>query len=207
MIKRILLLATLVFALAVPGWSGDPIKGQAGYVICVACHGADGTGNVALNSPSIAGQEEWYLIRQIKNFKDGTRGKHPKDIYGMQMAPMSMTLTTDAAVEDVAAYINGLKAHKPEATIKGDAAKGKNHYVLCATCHGPDGKGLLAMNSPNLTIQQDWYLIRQLKNFRDGVRGTDPKDIFGMQMSPMSKTLPDEQALADVAAYVMTLTK
>ena len=34
---------------------------EAGYAICVTCHGADGAGNIALNSPAIAGQESWYL--------------------------------------------------------------------------------------------------------------------------------------------------
>jgi len=88
--------------------AGDPVKGQTLYATCGACHGANGEGMQALNAPSLAGQEEWYVIRQLQNFKNGIRGTNPKDIFGMQMAPMAMTLPTEQAIEDVAAYISSL---------------------------------------------------------------------------------------------------
>ena len=50
--------------------------GKASYMLCLACHGPDGAGNVALNSPAIASQESWYLETQLKNFKSGIRGTH-----------------------------------------------------------------------------------------------------------------------------------
>lgn len=87
----------------------------------------------------------------------------------------------------------------------GDAAAGKTNYIICQTCHGADGKGMETMNSPNLTGLQEWYIVRQLKNFRAGVRGADPKDTYGMQMRPMAMTLPNDQAVEDVAAYIATL--
>ena len=122
------------------------------------------------------------------------------------MMPFAMTLTTDKMVRDVAAYIASMKPVSREAaTVKGDAAKGKAFYMICATCHGPDGKGLKVMNAPNLTLQQDWYLERQIKNFKEGIRGNDPKDIFGQQMIPMMATLPDDQAIKDVVAYIGSL--
>lgn len=89
--------------------AGDAAKGKAFYTTCVACHGDKGQGNKALNSPKIAGQETWYVVRQLKNFKAGIRGAHPKDTYGAQMRPMAMTLPNDQAIEDVAAYIATLK--------------------------------------------------------------------------------------------------
>ena len=69
--------------------AGDAAKGIARFTVCQACHGVDGMGNKALNSPKIAGQEPWYLERQLKNFKAGIRGADPKDKYGMQMRPMA----------------------------------------------------------------------------------------------------------------------
>ena len=89
--------------------AGDAAKGKARFAVCQACHGVDGMGNKALNSPKIAGQEPWYLERQLKNFKAGIRGADPKDTYGMQMRPMSMTLPDEKAIENVAAYISTLK--------------------------------------------------------------------------------------------------
>jgi len=97
------LFATSTFA------AGDAERGKAFYATCGACHGANGEGMEALNAPSLAGQESWYVIRQLQNFKNGIRGTNPKDTFGMQMAPMAMTLPTDQAMEDVAAYIKTLK--------------------------------------------------------------------------------------------------
>ncbi len=203
------LLATLLtgLVLAGPATAQDLAAGKVRYdVICIACHLPDGSGNQALNAPAIAGQEDWYLERQIDNFKKGIRGKHPKDIFGAQMVPMVMTLTTEKMVKDAVAYIASMKpAPRAAPTVKGDAAKGKSFYMICATCHGPDGKGLQVMNAPNLTLQQDWYLERQIKNFKEGIRGSDPKDIFGLQMKPMVMTLPDDQAIKDVVAYIGSL--
>ena len=51
--------------------AGDATKGKAAYAVCAACHGANGMGNKALNAPRIAGQEPWYLERQLKNYKEG----------------------------------------------------------------------------------------------------------------------------------------
>ena len=88
--------------------AGDPAKGQALFATCGACHGANAEGMEALNAPKLAGQEEWYIVRQLQNFKTGVRGSNPKDVYGMQMAPMSQLLTDDQAMADVAAYIKSL---------------------------------------------------------------------------------------------------
>jgi cytochrome c oxidase subunit 2 len=52
---------------------------------------------------------------------------------------------------------------------------------------------------------QPWYIVRQLQNYNLGIRGANPKDIYGMQMAPLVQLLPDDQALEDVAAYVQTL--
>ena len=51
----------------------------------------------------------------------------------------------------------------------------------------------------------DWYLVRQLKNFQSGVRGTHPEDKYGEQMGFMSKQLYGDDAINDVVAYINTL--
>jgi len=178
---------------------------EAGYAICVTCHGADGAGNIALNSPAIAGQESWYLETQLKNFKSGLRGAHRADMYGMQMRPMALTLADDAAVTRVSGYISAMETAKITNTVEGNLESGKALYMMCAACHGQDAKGLKAMNSPNLTLQQDWYLVRQLQNFKAGLRGSDPKDVFGQQMRPMAMILANDQAINDVVAYINSL--
>jgi cytochrome c oxidase subunit 2 len=185
--------------------AGDPAKGKASFAVCQACHGANGMGNKALNAPKIAGQEPWYLERQLKNFKAGVRGAHPKDPYGMQMRPMALILANDQAVSDMAAFLSSMPVSKSsESTVKGDATAGKASYMICQTCHGPKGGGNKALNSPKLTGLQDWYIVRQLKNFKAGIRGTKSGDLFGMQMRPMAMTLANDEAINNVAAYIAT---
>lgn len=84
---------------------GDAEKGKTAYATCAACHGADGKGNATLNAPPLAGQADWYIVRQIDAFKKGWRGTHEQDTYGAQMRPMAMTLADEQAARDVAAYI------------------------------------------------------------------------------------------------------
>ena len=185
--------------------AGDPAKGRAAYAVCAACHGANGMGNKALNAPRIAGQEPWYLERQLKNYKGGIRGADPKDTYGMQMRPMALTLANDQAISNMVAYLSSMPMSAPAASsVKGDVAAGKTAYMICQACHGPKGGGNRALNSPNLTGLQDWYIVRQLKNFKAGIRGTKSGDLFGMQMRPMAMTLANDEAINNVAAYIAT---
>ena len=183
--------------------TGDPARGKARYAVCQACHGANGMGNKALNSPKIAGQEPWYLERQLKNFKAGIRGANPNDKYGMQMRPMALTLSDEQSVRDMSAYVSSMPVKRNIVkTIKGDLEEGKAIYVVCQACHGLTGEGNKTLNSPRLAGLQDWYLVRQLKNFKSGIRGKKRDDIFGMQMRPMAMSLENDEAINNVAAYI-----
>jgi cytochrome c oxidase subunit 2 len=205
---RILILALAVVAL--PGQvvaEGDAAAGKALYGTCSACHGPQGQGNKALNAPKIAARAEWYLVRQLQNFRKGVRGADAKDMYGKQMAPMAMVLADDAAIANVAAYIASFPDTKPETTVSGDAAKGGALYKTCAACHGARGEANPALNAPGLAGQNDWYLVTQLKNFKAGIRGAGADDTYGRQMAPMAMVLADEQAINDVVAYINSLAE
>ena len=187
--------------------AGDAEAGKAAYAVCVACHGTQAEGNAAMNAPKLAGQHPWYLKRQLENYKSGARGKAPGDVYGMQMAPMAMTLPTPEAIDNVVAYITSLPAGTSPVTIEGDAAAGQVSYAVCAACHGPEADGLEALGGPRLAGQNDWYLVRQLQNYKNNLRGYDPRDTYGAQMKPMASTLADDQAIKNVVAYINSLQK
>lgn len=87
----------------------------------------------------------------------------------------------------------------------GDAASGEALYAVCSGCHGADGMGIEATNAPRLQGQFESYLIRQLQNFKSGARGTHKDDVFGATMKAMAATLPHDQAIKDVVAYIATL--
>ena len=183
-------------------------RGEDLYRLCAACHGVDAAGNEAVGAPAIAALPQWYVGAQLKQFRDGIRGTHFDDIMGMRMRPMSLTLRSDADVEAVAAFVAGMPVvHPPPSLTGGDAAKGKETYVAtCVACHGADGVGNQAMmGAAPLVHASDWYLLRQVENFRAGIRGARPGDQGGALMRPMVLRLADEQAIKDVVAYIMTL--
>lgn len=186
---------------------GDPVLGAAAYATCTACHGAQGEGVAAMNAPKLSGQDPQYLKLQLRNYKLGRRGTHEDDIYGRQMALLAASLpalATDASIDNVLAYIGTLPDTPAAATVEGNVAKGAKLYALCANCHGADGQGI-PMNAPRQAGINDWYLLNQLKNFKQGIRGHHPEDLSGKQMGFMARTLQNDQAMRDVVAYINTL--
>ena len=194
---------TYADTLAAP--AGDAATGQAQYGVCAACHGMEGEGNQTLNAPKLAGLDDWYLRKQIKNYKAGIRGTHEDDIYGRQMQPLAATLFNDAAINNVIAYIDTLPDNPAPATVTGNVERGQRLYRNCGSCHGKQGQGVWSVNAPRQAGMSDWYLAAQLRNFRQGIRGTHPDDGFGWQMGLMSEILQDDQAVDDVVAYINTL--
>jgi len=184
---------------------GDAAAGQPLYTLCSACHGAQGEGNQALQAPKLSGQNDWYLARQLHNFKAGLRGTHQDDTPGKQMAQMARTLADETAINNIVAYIKTLPDTPTPTSVQGNAKHGKKLYVTCGVCHGADGQGRQATNAPRLAGIDDWYLTTQLNNFKTGLRGTHPDDVFGKQMTMMAPFLVDEAALNDLAAYINTL--
>ncbi|MDK2779210.1 MAG: cytochrome c4 [Pseudomonadota bacterium] len=152
--------------------AGDAEAGKAKSATCAACHGADGN-SLAPTFPKIAGQGERYLIKQIKDIRDGARTVP-------EMAPFVAGLS-DTDVEDLAAYFaaqaptgGGAKEELVELGQRiyrgGIAEKG---VPACMACHGPDGKGLDAAKFPRLAGQHDAYTVKQLTNFSMNQRTND----------------------------------
>lgn len=187
---------------------GQDQRGKQLYTNCVACHGAEGQGNKLLNAPAISGLSEKYIGDQLKKFKLGHRGGDVRDATGMQMRPMTMLLTSEEDIAAVAKYTASLPKAQPAPTLTGgDPEKGKALYATCQACHGAKGEGNDLLNSPALTHQYDWYLVAQLHKFKEGIRGSNPEDVTGSQMRPMSMILADEQAMKDVVAYIQSLSE
>ena len=185
--------------------AGDVAKGKELYKICTACHGQDAEGMATLNAPANAGQDPWYLIRQLKNFKVGIRGAHPDDTFGAQMRPMAMMLSDEQDIANVVAYLSSMDMPDPPKTVEGDIEAGKKAYETCIPCHGEFGQGAQSLDAPRLSNQHDWYTVRQLENFKAGVRGTHQSDIYGAQMRIMAQMLETDEQVRAVAAYIATI--
>jgi cytochrome c553 len=206
--SKSVLAALAVAMLAASASAQDLSRGEQLYALCEQCHGANGAGNADFLAPAIAGMPQWSVESQLLKFRAGYRGGHFDDIAGMRMRPMSLALENDDDVKSVAAFVASLPVVDPvDEVTGGDVARGQVLYAPCAACHAPDGSGNEAVLGPPLKNMSDWYLLKQLVNFRAGVRGTKPGDTSGALMRPMSMTLPDEQAMKDVIAYIQTLSK
>lgn len=185
--------------------AGDATVGAGTYAVCASCHGAEGEGNAAMNAPSLAGLPDWYIARQLDHYKRGIRGAHEDDVFGKQMAPMANMLPDESAIRNLTAYIDTLEPRKPVSTLDGDPNRGEGIYNTCGACHGNKAQGNYALQAPRLAGQEDWYLKRQLENFRLGIRGAHKKDNYGHQMVLMARSVQNEQSINDLLAYLNTL--
>jgi cytochrome c553 len=198
-------LALLVAGLSSQVQAADAAAGQALYATCIACHGADGAGNTALNAPALAGQYSAYLERQLQHFRSGVRGSDAGDTYGMQMRGMASTLSSDTAVADVVAYISTLPPASSPKPGAFDQRNGENQYnAACGACHGPQAQGNPALNSPRLSGLDGPYLRRQYQNFGAGVRGSHPDDRYGQQMKMMATMLRTDKDVDDVIGFILS---
>lgn len=184
----------------------DVARGEQLFALCSQCHGAGAAGSPLALAPAIAGLEPWYIEAQLLKFRDGSRATHFDDLAGMRMRPMAKWLKTEDDVRAVAAYVGSLPQARPAPILAGgDPAKGAALYPVCAGCHGMNGEGVKDVSGPSLNRVSDWYLLTQLKNFKQGIRGSDPRDLTGGAMRPMAMILADEQAMKDMIAHIGTL--
>lgn len=146
--------------------NGDP---QRGVIGCASCHGAEGK-SAAGAWPKLAGQHSAYTIKQLKNYKDGTRAN-------AIMAGMSAALT-EQDMANIAAYLNKQTVSLGVAQNKETIGLGKQIYAggiaekgipACAACHSPNGAGVPSQY-PLLSGQWAEYSVAQLGYFRDGTR-------------------------------------
>jgi cytochrome c oxidase subunit 2 len=189
--------AAAAAALAAPAaWAGNE------FDYCLLCHGTNGNGNYGIRAPKVSGVEPWYLKRQLENFASGARGAPAEDAAGHEMAPVALRLVDEKQLEAAVAFLAKLDSKAPAPTVSGDVARGRKVYETCAACHGAAGEGNATLQAPALAARSDWYLAAQLSNYRRGLRGVDPRDVYGAQMRAVAATMPDEAAIADVVAYI-----
>jgi cytochrome c553 len=77
--------------------AADVVAGKVKFTVCAGCHGPDGSGNVALGYPQLAGKTSKYIEEQLRAFKSGKRDN-------ATMNAMAAGLN-DRDIEDVAAYV------------------------------------------------------------------------------------------------------
>lgn len=189
MLKNLLIAVTCLSTLAAACCyaAGDPTAGKSKAAVCAACHGPDGNStNPAW--PTIAGQHEEYIYKQLLDFKSGKR-ENP------QMSPIIANMN-EVDLSDVAAYFSdqtrkpGLA--KPTNLLTAEhlyrAGDPKTGLAACTACHGPDGAGNPAAKFPSLSGQHAEYTITTLKAYKSEARKNDPNGIMRDIASKLSNS-------------------
>ena len=75
-------------------------------------------------------------------------------------------------------------------------------YKSCNVCHGASGLGNRGMQAPSLVNLDDWYVERQLRHFKAGIRGRHSRDTYGMQMASQASLLKSDQMIEAVVRRI-----
>ncbi|WP_370277483.1 cytochrome c [Pontibacterium sp.] len=196
------LLISMLLTLGITGVAhaaGDAAAGQAKTAVCAACHGADGNSAIA-NFPKLAGQNEKYLVKQMKDIKNGVRPV-------VEMTGLLDNLS-DQDLADIGAYFAKQGAQIGHAA-KDQVEAGQKIYragiadkgvAACTACHSPTGAGNASAAFPAVSGQHAAYVEKQLKMFRNAERVNDPNKM----MRDIAAKLSDAEIKA-VAAYIQGL--
>ncbi len=133
-----------------PAHAADDIEAKA--QLCAACHGDKGVPTDPKTIPVIWGQEQSYLMKQLRDFRNGERNS-------AVMSPIAKDLA-ETDLRKIAAYFAAKtwparRSAKPPLPPKGIAQ--------CQACHQPNFQG--GMPAPRLAGLSYEYLVAAMRAF------------------------------------------
>ncbi|MBU1214761.1 MAG: c-type cytochrome [Gammaproteobacteria bacterium] len=164
---------------------------------CEACHGQKGVGKNEF--PRLAALEATYFVKQLQDFRTGTRSNP-------MMQPVAKSMS-EADMSKYAAYFSKLPQPAAQPSSEGAAllAAGEslakngdwpNGIPACFQCHGAKGQGI-SPDFPQIAGQPARYITVQIANWKSGARSNDSVGL----MKSVADKMTDEQIKA-VAAYL-----
>ncbi len=181
-----------------PGTSAAADAHTIAATVCIACHGDDGN-SVIPTFPKIAGLQEGYIVKQLRDFRSGARTSEV-------MSPVAAALKPED-IAPLAAYYSSRKMKPGEAVDREAAGFGKMVYLdgneesgvpACIGCHQAQGVGYLIY--PRIGGQHAPYVAHQMKDFASGDRSND----FGRFMRAIARRMTEEE-IQSVAEYLVGL--
>jgi cytochrome c553 len=163
---RVLLAALVVLAAASPVLAASVALAaslEEHIAVCLACHGAGGISRTP-DTPSLAGQPQFFTVAQLFLFRDGRR-----DSVAMTAAAKDLTNDDLRALSDYLAKLAPppppSEPADPELVARGRGLATQHH---CTVCHNPDFSGREQM--PRLANQREDYLLKSMRAYRSGAR-------------------------------------
>lgn len=134
--------------------------------MCSQCHGSNGA-PVRPGIPVIWGQDEAYLLKQMKDFRTKAR-----DVELMTWA--ALTIHDDAEMAAVTGFFSKKTWPAPRAAAtKAAATQRPNGMAVCEACHQLNFAG--GPTGPRLAGQNYEYLVESMRKFADGERKNNPE--------------------------------
>lgn len=182
----------LLWAACSPAWAAGPVPAVADDVAtgaqlaakhCASCHGATGQ-SASGEFPNLAGQNEKYLAKQLRDFASGQRDSTVMD--------MKAAILSECSIRAVSRFYQSQTNQASPAKDPLLANAGAFVYErgnpftglpACVSCHGTGGRGQAEL--PRLAGQNPLYLERQLKKFVDRSR-VDESAVMNVIASRMS---------------------
>jgi cytochrome c oxidase cbb3-type subunit 3 len=156
---------------------------------CAACHGSDARGSRGF--PNLT-DGDWLYGGSHESIKETIANGR----VGV-MPAMAATLGGPEDVRNVAQYVLSLSGSAHDSVA---ASLGKPKFGACAGCHGPEGRGNLALGAPNLTDKvwlHGWGEAAIVTMITAGKQNVMPA--FGQRLSP--------EQVHVLAGYVMSLSQ
>ncbi len=133
-----------------PALAADEIEAKA--QLCAACHGDKGTPGDPKTNPVIWGQEQSYLMKQLRDFRNGERNS-------AIMSPIAKGLA-EGDLRKIAAYF-AAKAWPQRASA--ESTSPPKGIAQCQACHQPNFQG--GMPAPRLAGLSYEYLVAAMRAF------------------------------------------
>ena len=130
--------------------------------VCNLCHGLNGVPQNA-TIPTIWGQQENYLVKQLEDFQSGDRASEVMMWMAKTLSPAE--LGTTAA--------NIAKKNWPARSAGAASTSPPNGIAVCGVCHQQNFAGTLrveGMTAPRLAGQSYEYLVEAMRQFAEGER-------------------------------------
>lgn len=170
------------------------IDKPAPYEQCGYCHEYDGNPSLG-KYPKLNGQKKQYLLKQLRNYKNGQRD-------GKGMMQTAVAMLSDEDIQVVANYFSTQKPvpenvgttdgnfeHAREIWTKGIRAR---QIIACRLCHLSSEPEI-----PNLVGQHAEYLASQLHAFKHKTRTNDVATIMRFLAERLS-----EDEIAKLSQYL-----
>ena len=167
-----------------PAQAADEI--EAKVQLCATCHGDKGVPADPKTVPPIWGQDQSYLMKQLRDFRNGERAS-------AIMSPLAKQLA-EGDLRKIAAHFAAKTwperraSAKPPATPKGIAQ--------CQACHQPNFQG--GMPAPRLAGLSYEYLVASMRAFAREQRTNN------LDMPQFMRALPERERNA-IARYISAL--